>query len=94
MNSILDTRRGECFLCGKQGQTELHHIFPGANRDLSTQYGLTVYLCHSCHNEPPNGAHINYWTRRALQRTAQLEAMKRYGWTETDFTKIFGRNYL
>ena len=36
---------GYCWLCGRWGHLEEHHIFGGANRKKSTRYGLTVFLC-------------------------------------------------
>lgn len=60
-----------CYMCGSHANLELHHIFAGANRNLSTQDGLMVYLCHACHNEPPNGVHHNIQNMRKLQRMGQ-----------------------
>ena len=43
--SILDTRKGICFLCGQHDFTEVHHIFGGPNRrisdDMREHYGET-----------------------------------------------------
>lgn len=46
--SILGSRKGRCYLCGRYTQTEEHHIFGGPNRTLSEQYGLKVDLCLEC----------------------------------------------
>lgn len=92
-------QKGTCFRCGKVGQTERHHIFAGPNRKHSEKYGLTVYLCHACHNEPPYGAHFSKktadWLHRIGQRTFETNAEKR-GIQEPrkEFVKIFGKNYL
>lgn len=49
-----------CYICGRAEWIERHHIFNGtANRKKSEKYGLTVHLCHWCHNEPPRGVHYN-----------------------------------
>lgn len=93
MRSILQIGR-RCFMCGSPQWLELHHIFNAHNKKNSERYGLVVYLCHYCHNEPPNGVHHNKDNRLALQRTAQSAAMKRYGWSEDDFREIFHKNYL
>ena len=91
----------KCFLCGKYAHTERHHIFGGyANRKLSEQDGLVVYLCRCCHNEPPNGVHFN---------KERMDALRRYGQTvyennliadgktrqeaRTAFIKRYGKNY-
>ena len=57
MKSIIQSER-ECFICGSP-YVEEHHIFGGAYRKKSEQYGLKVFLCHCDHNEPPNGVHHN-----------------------------------
>lgn len=85
---------GQCFLCGRYGQLERHHLFGGANRKKSTKYGLVVDLCHYCHNEPPNGAHHNKQTMQRLHEYGQTIAMYQNGWTIEDFIREFGRNYL
>lgn len=35
-----------CFIYGKRGYLERHHIFGAANKKLSEKYGLTVHLCY------------------------------------------------
>ena len=93
--------KGECYRCGKVGQTERHHIFGGPNRKKSEEHGLMVYLCHACHNEPPDGAHFSKETADWLHRTGQamFEAERwKTGatWEEAraEFMEIFGKNYL
>ena len=89
---IQDTK--ECYICGGRRWLEEHHCFHGANRKLSEKYGLKVWLCHYCHNEPPNGIHHNKQNRESLQAKVQRIAMDHYRWSVEDFRKIFGRNYL
>lgn len=89
----------KCFLCGCNGSVyghrlERHHIFEGANRQLSEKYGLVVDLCHTCHNEPPLGAHYNAETMDYLHRYGQRKAMKEQRWSKAEFAAIFGKNYL
>ena len=85
-----------CYMCGSVRWLECHHqqVFGGINRQLSEKYGIKVYLCHYCHNEPPNGVHHNKKNRLALQAKAQKIAMQHYGWSEEDFRSIFGKSYL
>lgn len=83
-----------CYMCGSVRWLECHHVFGAANRKLSEKYGLKVYLCHYCHNEPPNGVHQNKAKREALQAKVQKIAMKHYGWSVEDFIRIFGQNYI
>lgn len=87
-----------CFLCGRTetayNRLEVHHIFPGANRKLSEKYGLTVLLCHECHNEPPDGVHFNADTMLEVKKYGQRKAMIEQGWTQDEFREIFGKSYL
>lgn len=85
---------GHCFLCGRYGPVERHHIFGGANRKKSEKYGLTVNLCHWCHNEPPEGVHHNAAAMQRLHEYGQRKAMKEQGWTAEEFRREFYKNYL
>ena len=91
-DSILSTQEGKCFLCGRVGPTEVHHIFGGPNRDLSTKYGLVVHLCVYCHNLGPNAVHNNVERMKKLRAIGQAEFEATY--PDLDFLKIFGKNYL
>ena len=100
--SLLETYKGTCFICGRQGQTEKHHIFGSYNRKKSEEDGLYVYLCHNCHNEPPNGIHFDKsrmeLMRKIGQRHWESSAMGEGSMTEEDarraFMERYGRNYL
>ena len=89
MKSILQTDK-ECIFCGRT-PVEEHHVFGGANRKNSTKYGLTVYLCHEHHNEPPEGVHFNKENRKRLQGWAEAIFKKTY--KDVKFEDIFGKNY-
>ncbi len=92
MHSIISNRK-RCFICGSVQWLEVHHIMGGyANRKLSEQYGLMVYLCHYCHNEPPNGVHHNKEKMDWLRAEGQKRFEEEY--PELDFLKVFGKNYL
>ena len=85
----------KCFVCGSNQWLEEHHVFNGnPNRKLSEKYGLKVWLCHYCHNEPPDGIHHNAENNRLLKATAQEKAMQHYGWSIADFRKIIGKSYV
>lgn len=85
---------GNCFLCQRWGVLEKHHIFGASMRKKSEKYKLTVNLCHSCHNEPPNGAHHNKATMQYLHEYGQRKAMEENNWTVEQFRKEFYVNYL
>lgn len=83
--SILQDTK-ECYLCRKWYNLrtlhtlELHHIFPGTeNRAISDRLGLTVWLCHRHHNEPPQGAHYNLTTMAWLKDQARRVYDEQHG---------------
>ena len=86
--------KGGCFICKRRNNLELHHVFGAANRRLSDKDGLTVYLCHDCHNEPPNGVHFNRAIDIQLKQLAEQRWMEYYGKSEDDFRRRYGRSWL
>lgn len=84
--------RDYCYLCGKYGPVERHHVFQGAYRKKAERHGFVVNLCHYCHNEPPMGVHHNKERRIALRQTCQKEYEQTH--TRNQFIAEFGRNYL
>ena len=100
--SLFDTQKGKCFRCGRYTITERHHIFGGvANRRLSEQDGLWVYLCTGCHNIPPNGVHFNPQTALWLHRIGQEAYEKKMAQNGLNadearqaFMRRYGRSYL
>lgn len=92
--SILGSRKGRCYLCGKYTKTEVHHIFGGtANRTLSEDYGLKVDLCLECHQFGKHAVHKDPAVQDELHKQGQ-EAFEEQIGSRTEFIKIFGRNYL
>ena len=98
MKSIIQEDRTHCFLCGMNANLEPldeHHVWGGANRKKSEKYGLKVYLHHGkCHIFGKDSVHQNAEINKAVQAMAQRIAMRHYGWTEDEFRKIFGQNYI
>lgn len=91
VNSIIHKTK-VCFLCGRTGYLERHHIYFGANRKHSETYGLWVWLCPSCHRTGRDAVHRDYDTNLKLKRIGQ-QAFERNN-TRKKFMRIFGRNYL
>lgn len=89
MRSILQGSK-KCLICGSP-YVEKHHVFGASNRDNSEQFGLTVYLCHKHHNEPPEGVHFNREFADKLKGWAQVQ-FDTYN-PDKNFVEIFGRNY-
>lgn len=90
MNSILNSEKGECFLCHRVCRTDKHHIFGASNRNKSEEYGLFVYLCPDCHTMAPRAVHRNQEVMDWLHEIGQEAYEKEYG---DDFLQVFGRNY-
>lgn len=76
--SIIDRdMKNRCFICGKTGYTERHHIYGSANRKYSEQYGLTVYLCPECHRTSDIAVHRNKEVLKLLCSGLVREHLKR-----------------
>lgn len=95
--SILQAKDGTCYLCAREGNlakqtVQEHHIFGGANRQISEAEGLKVYLCVRHHTEGKDAVHRN---AEAMNRLRQ-EGQRAYEQTHTrqQFMAKFGRNYL
>lgn len=84
----------KCYICGMTRGLERHHVFGAAYRKKSDRLGLTVYLCHYHHNEPPHGVHHNRANMDWLRMRGQAAYMDYYGASKDDFIREFGRNYL
>jgi len=91
LNSILQTEK-ECFVCRTTLNLHCHHVFEGANRHWSEQYGMKVWLCAHHHNMSDDGVHNNPKFNLSLKRYAQRRFEEKY--SHEEFMKIFGKNYL
>jgi len=91
MKSVIQDKK-ECFVCKNTIGLECHHIFMGYNRKHADEDGLTVWLCHQHHNEPPDGVHFNRELRDELQRIAQR--VYEIDHTRSEFMERYGKNYL
>ena len=93
--TILQTKK-ECWVSHKSGSNidlVRHEVFYGnANRKLSKEYGLWVWLTPYYHNMSNEGVHFNKDLDLKLKRYAQAEFEVNY--PDLDFIKIFGKNYL
>lgn len=83
---------GRCFICGKWGPLERHHVYTGSNRKKSERYGYVVNLCHDCHNEPPGGVHHN--AENMLKMKQQFQRIHEQTYSREHFIQTFGKNYL
>lgn len=93
MKSIMQDNKEVCFLCGGRASEE-HHIFGGtANRKLSEQYGLKVYLCPYCHRVGKKAVHSNKVVADVLHKRGQEEFEETHG-DRMDFMRVFMKNYI
>ena len=91
MKSILQNEK-VCYLCGRQYGLEEHHIFAGiANRRISEQNGLKVWLCHDCHTGT-EGAQYDKDKNLYLKQMAQAEFERTH--THDEWMKLIRKNYI
>ena len=81
----------ECFVCHSTTCLESHHIFGAANRRLSEEYGLWIWLCRE-HHTGKDGVHFNKDFMQELHEFGQTVFEQQYD-RET-FIQRFGKNYL
>ena len=88
---LVDTQKGECFICGYQGDTVVHEVFYGtANRKLSKEWGCYVHICVPCHQAIHTNPDCKY-ADDALKKTVYDAFCRKYG--RDKFKEIFGRYY-
>lgn len=98
--SIMQRKDGTCYLCKylnddwtRKKDIHEHHVFGGvANRPLSEQYGLKVYLCVDHHELGEEAVHRNKKTMDLVRKQGQKRFEAVY--PELDFAQIFGKNYI
>lgn len=92
--SILQSKK-ICYVCGTTEGLHVHHVFYGtANRRLSDEDGLTVYLCYKHHNGSDYGVHFDKMLDLALKQEAETKWLEYYGKTKQDFIDRYGKNYI
>lgn len=99
--SILQNKK-ECWLCRQlygcemlleDDKLEKHHVMFGtADRQISDDYGLTVWLCQTHHRAGMVSVHLNRATNMMLRTFAQQEFEKKHGHEE--WMRLFGKNYI
>lgn len=71
-----------------------HHIFGGANRPLSEEDGLFIFLTPKMHDMSNEGIHFNTAFMDYAHVIGQKTWQEYYGKTKEDFIKRYGRSYL
>ena len=90
MDSIVQKEK-VCLVCRTTQNLECHHIFGGSRRSLSTEYGLTTWLCHE-HHTGIHGVHFDKKFMQELKELGQIVFTEKYG--DALFFQRFGKNYL
>ena len=91
MKSIIQRERA-CYLCGRETGLEKHHVFAGtANRRISEQNGLWVWLCHSCHTGT-DGAQYDRDKNLSLKRDAQAAFEETH--THEEWMMLIRKSYI
>lgn len=84
-----------CAICGKEHGLHKHHVFFGtANRQLSEEDGMVVYLCPECHEHGARAVHRNRETDVALKQAAERIWMADREADEDAFRARYGRSWL
>ena len=92
MNKSIVQKEQQCYFCGRVTDLERHHIFAGvANRPISENYGLWVWLCHDCHTGT-NGAQYDPQKNMILKQEAQKAFQRFYG--RRVWMQLIRKNYL
>ena len=84
-----------CAICGREHGLHKHHIFFGtANRQLSEDDGMVVYLCPDCHEHGARAVHRNRETDVAIKQAAERIWMADREADEDAFRARYGRSWL
>lgn len=99
IGSLLQTSK-ICYLCGATNAVHKHHIFYGvANRKISDEDLMCVYLCPAHHNMSAQGVHFNNELDLKLKKQAEKIWIMTYANGDFDegimkFIHRYGKNYL
>lgn len=90
-----------CYVCGTTNNLHYHHIFYGtANRKVSDEDLMGVWLCSYHHNMSNAGVHFNKQLDTKLKQQAEKIWIETYASDLPEdkqikaFIKRYGRNYL
>lgn len=86
---IPGSRPHHCYLCGRWVEhPDTHHCLHGSRRQAADKYGLTVYLCRSCHRALHDKGIGDLQLRQDAQRYFESSH------SHEEWMEIFGKNYL
>ena len=76
-----------CYICGRTGRLQKHHMLHGSRRKAADKYKLIVPLCPGCHM----ALHDKGLHDAELKAKAQEIFEAQYG--HEKFMEVFGKNY-
>jgi hypothetical protein len=92
-NSIIQDKY-ECWFCHSKQNLHYHHIYGGANRRTSDEYGFTVYLCAKHHNLGGNGKCVHQCREMDLELKRECQMKFEETHTREEFRTLIGVSYL
>ena len=96
---LCDEEDQKCFICGKRGVVNIHHIMSGvSNRKNSEEDGLKIYLCPNCHADIHDRGKVfiskwQYITESDIKAFGQRKWEETYG-TREEFIKRYGKSWI
>lgn len=87
--TILQTDLDVCFVCGKRGATDWHHVFNGAMKKRSEEDGMMIHIHRGCHRF----LHEHPMSNETMKKRAQRKWEETYGDREA-FIERYRKNYL
>ena len=93
----------QCYYCMNGHDLVRHEVLYGQNRAKSKALGLWILVCPDCHRwihgekqrwPKMDGLDVDAMMRLELKKAAQRVAMRNYSWTNEEFARRFGKNYL
>jgi len=92
MKSILG-EQDSCYICGRTGPLEEHHVYKGKNRKNSEKYGLKTKLCAYCHRGT-NGVHGKNGAKLDLKLKREFQVLFEKRYNRERFMQVFGKSYI
>lgn len=84
--------RPKCYITSRTDRLDVHHIYPGPNREISDEMGFWVYLNHDVHMALHDGRRPFESLKRELQKMCQEKYEETH--TRREFMDLIGRSYL
>lgn len=93
MDSIMQSKR-ECYITQAEFNLHKHHIYFGANRQVSEDNGLWVWLYAGLHNGETNGVHNKNGHELDMKLKQECQAKFEETHTRQEFRDLIGKSYL